>query len=127
MSCFKKKRVKKTGLENIYLNEYDESKHTLDSGRKTREDTRQKESVKKEYPDNVTSTAKYTKLSFIPLSLFYHFSKYTNLYFLVMTILLVTELSPFSLSSVISPIVFITLVSMLREGIEDYARHKSDK
>jgi hypothetical protein len=75
----------------------------------------------------VTSTAKYSLLSFVPMSLFYHFSKYTNLYFLIMTILLVTEYSPFSLSSVIMPIVFITAVSMIREGIEDYSRHKSDK
>jgi hypothetical protein len=45
-----------------------------------------------------------------------------------MTILwLIPSISPFSVASVVSPISFITLVSMLREAVEDLLRHKSDR
>jgi hypothetical protein len=127
MSCFNKTHKAQTGWKEVYLNEYDSKKHKINSGRKGRKDTRFNEAVDKQYPDNVTSTAKYSLLSFVPMSLFYHFSKYTNLYFLIMTILMLTKYSPFTTSSVLMPILFITAVSMLREGLEDYSRHKSDK
>lgn len=75
----------------------------------------------------MTSTASYTLISFLPLSLYYYFSKWTNFYFLIMTLLLITKWSPFNVSSVIAPMVFITLVTLIREGVEDLSRHRSDR
>ena len=124
--CTKKRKIV-SGFRDITLNEFDPAKHKPDLGRSQRADTRKLERIRRQYPSNVTKSAKYTFLNFIPLSLFYNFSKYTNLYFLLMTLLMLTKYSPFSLSSVVSPILFITLVSMIREGLEDYSRYKSDK
>jgi magnesium-transporting ATPase (P-type) len=79
------------------------------------------------YPENRTKTSKYNLVSFFPLAIFYHFSKYTNIYFLiVMAIQLIPGLSPFTIDSIISPVIFVTIVSLIREGIDDYGRHKSD-
>jgi len=61
------------------------------------------------------------------MSLYYYFSKWTNFYFLIMTLLLITKWSPFNVSSVIAPMVFITLVTLIREGVEDLSRHRSDR
>ena len=123
--CTKKRKIL-SGFRDIHLNEFDPSKHKVDPERSQRADTREKESVEPLFPPNITKSAKYTLYNFVPLSIFYNFSKYTNLYFLLMTLLMLTKYSPFSLSSVVSPILFITVVSMIREGLEDYSRYKSD-
>jgi len=75
----------------------------------------------------MNKTAKYSWSSFLPVALFYHFSKFTNIYFLlVMGVQLIPGFSPFSKSSSIFPVVFITFVSLIRELIDDVGRHRSD-
>lgn len=80
------------------------------------------------FPGNYLSTTKYNLLSFLPLSLFLQFRRVANIYFLITAILqsipLISPLHPFS---AIAPLVFVLSVSILREGVEDYLRYRSDK
>lgn len=79
------------------------------------------------YCSNYISTTKYTALNFLPLSLLGQFKRYANIYFLVMAILqTIPAISPLNPISSIAPLVFVISLSMIREGFEDYARHKSD-
>jgi phospholipid-transporting ATPase len=79
------------------------------------------------YVSNYISTTKYSALNFLPLSLLGQFKRYANIYFLIMAILqCIPAISPLNPISSIAPLVFVISLSMLREGFEDYARHKSD-
>ena len=81
-----------------------------------------------EFPTNYTSTTKYNALTFLPLSLLSQFMRIPNIYFLVTAILQsIPEISPLSPVSAIAPLVFVISVSMIREGIEDYMRYRSDQ
>ena len=77
---------------------------------------------------NYIRTTKYTALTFLPLSLMYQFKRLPNFYFLIQAILnsipLVSALHPIS---AILPLLFVLIVSMIREGVEDWSRYKSDK
>ena len=113
-----------TGFRNIVVNEHNKA---ISSKRLENIPTRLETDKLKKYPPNVTKTSKYTIVNFLFIALWRHFSKYTNTYFLFMSVLwLIPAISPFSVSSVVAPMGFITFVSLLREGLEDYARHKSD-
>jgi hypothetical protein len=128
MSCCKKKKktLNPGEFHKIYLNEYSTGK--ISDQRRRRLGTAQNKDDYSEYPKNVTKTSSYTMLSFFPIATIRYFSKYTNAYFLFMTILqTIPSISPFSLGSVVTPMIFIYAVSMIREGYEDYLRHKSDK
>lgn len=71
---------------------------------------------------------KYTFLTFWPKFLYFWFSKFTNMYFLIMTVLhMWPKISPYSSAAGIFPLLFITGVGALREAIEDFQRYKSDK
>ena len=65
--------------------------------------------------------------SFIPLGLAYQFLRFSNCYFMLVTILSCTDLSPVSPITAINPMVFVLVVSLVREGWEDWNRYKSDK
>ena len=58
----------------------------------------------------------------------YQFKRLPNFYFLIQAILnsipLVSALHPIS---AILPLLFVLIVSMIREGVEDWSRYKSDK
>lgn len=129
MSCFRrKKKHDPNTFREISLNEYSEEDITVKDARKEIESTRDAEKKKLTYPRNVTKTSRYNIINFLFIALFMHFSKLTNLYFLIMTALLVTPaISPFNPGSIITPIVFITLVSLIREAAEDISRHNSDR
>ena len=80
------------------------------------------------FPSNFVRTSKYTMVNFLPHSLLAQFKRFANVYFLIITVLsAIPTISPFNPISAILPFAFILLVSMIREGIEDYGRHKSDK
>lgn len=76
---------------------------------------------------NYIRTTKYTKWSFLPLSLLYQFKRFSNVYFLFVAILQsISIISPLHPLTAINPLVFVLVVSMMREGFEDYERYKSD-
>eukprot|EP01083_Nonionella_stella_P235227 827363_1 len=80
------------------------------------------------FPTNYIKTAKYTPLTFIPLNLFEQFRRIANIYFLmIIGIQLIPGVSPFPIGTSIMPLAFILCVGALKDGIEDYDRHKQDK
>lgn len=82
----------------------------------------------RKFLSNYIRTTKYTFFSFLPLGLAYQFLRFSNVYFLLVTILSCVDIiSPVSPLTAINPFVFVLTVSMIREGYEDYGRYKSDK
>ena len=79
------------------------------------------------FPTNFISTSKYTLLTFLPVALLLQFRRYANIYFLITAILqTVPQISPLTPATAWIPLIFVLGLSMVREGIEDYNRHKSD-
>ncbi len=76
-------------------------------------------------------TSKYTWLTFLPFNIFEQFRRLANLYFLITLILTMvleaTVDSPISPASWLFSLVFVIMVTMAKQGYEDYLRHKSDK
>ena len=81
----------------------------------------------KSFPTNFISTSKYTLLTFLPIALLLQFRRYANVYFLITAILqTIPQISPLTPATAWIPLIFVLGLSMVREGIEDYNRHKSD-
>ena len=76
---------------------------------------------------NYIKTTKYTIFSYLPLATLYQYKKLANWYFLLMSVLSCLPISPWSPITMVMPTVFVVLLSVLREGYEDYFRYKSDK
>ncbi|XP_065215293.1 probable phospholipid-transporting ATPase IA isoform X3 [Planococcus citri] len=77
---------------------------------------------------NKISTAKYSFLSFIPCFLFEQFRRYSNCFFLLIALLQqIPDVSPTGRYTTLVPLVFILLVSAVKEMIEDVKRHKADR
>jgi hypothetical protein len=50
------------------------------------------------------------------------------MYFLVMTVMfMIPAISPYTNMAAVFPLLFITIVAMIREICEDFGRYKSDK
>lgn len=80
------------------------------------------------YTSNYIKTTKYTIITFVPLALLLQFLRVANIYFLIIAIIqCIPAVSPLSPYTAILPLIFVLGVSMIREGIEDYRRYKSDK
>ncbi|KAJ3120947.1 hypothetical protein HK098_004102 [Nowakowskiella sp. JEL0407] len=77
--------------------------------------------------DNSIRTSRYNLLDFIPKQLLFQFSKIANLYFLTISMLqLVDGWSPTGKFTTIFPLAAFVVVAMLREGLDDLARHRAD-
>jgi len=83
---------------------------------------------------NAISTTKYSLLSWLPKSLWEQFRRIANVYFLVISILMLIGtyatyifLSPLNPFSTIGTLGFVLLITSFKEGHEDYQRFKSDK
>ena len=76
--------------------------------------------------DNSIVTSKYTAWNFVFLNLYEQFSRIANFYFLVIVILMAFDIAPISASVAALPLIIVVVISMLREGIEDILRHRSD-
>lgn len=74
-------------------------------------------------------TAKYSLLSFVPMNLATQFRKAQNLYFLLIAYMqTVKSISISNGKSVMAiPLSFVVVVSMIKDAVEDYKRHMSDK
>ena len=78
--------------------------------------------------NNKIDTTKYNIFTFIPKALLLQFVRLANIYFLVCAILqCIPLISPLTPATAVVPLVFVLSVSIIREGIEDYARAKLDK
>lgn len=101
----------------VYLNDASRTK-------KSSKDNRALEFI----ADNHVCTAKYNVWNFLPKNLFEQFRRIANVYFLLISLLqLLTDLSPTNEYSTVGPLILIVLITMVKEGIEDKARHDADK
>ncbi|KAI8618854.1 hypothetical protein BC830DRAFT_1165860 [Chytriomyces sp. MP71] len=79
------------------------------------------------FVDNTVRTARFTVFSFLPMQIWIQFSKVANLYFLLISGLqLIPNVSPTGRFTTIFPLSFFVIVSMIKEGYDDYFRHKQD-
>ncbi|XP_020805217.1 probable phospholipid-transporting ATPase IF [Drosophila serrata] len=76
---------------------------------------------------NRVTTTKYNWLTFLPLNFYEQFRRAVYFYFLIITIV------SFFVNDTISPLVsllpllFVMIITALKEGLEDFSRSKSDK
>jgi len=77
---------------------------------------------------NGIATAKYTVLTFVPKFLFEQFRRYSNIFFLFIGLMQqIPNVSPTGKFTTIVPLIFIMIVSALKEIFEDWKRHAADK
>jgi len=80
------------------------------------------------FPTNFIKTAKYNALNFLPKTVLLQFLRYANIYFLIIAILQsISIISPLNPFSAIAPFVLVLALSIIREGLEDLTRHRSDR
>ncbi|KAI9018386.1 hypothetical protein DFJ74DRAFT_621862 [Hyaloraphidium curvatum] len=81
-----------------------------------------------QFPSNEVSTAKYSIITFLPKNLWEQFHRIANVFFLAMA---VSQVFPvFQVTNAFMPFVPLVIVltlTALKDGWEDYKRHKSDK
>eukprot|EP01038_Epipyxis_sp_PR26KG_P007214 gene7214-9844_t len=81
---------------------------------------------------NSVTTAKYNIATFIPRSLFEQFRRIANLYFLLISILMLLGTyttywdSPLTPWSTLCTLIIVLAISMTKEGVEDLKRHAED-
>ncbi|KAL0067052.1 hypothetical protein AAF712_005836 [Marasmius tenuissimus] len=80
------------------------------------------------YYTNQVISSKYTVMTFLPRNMLEQFRRVANIYFLALAILqFFPEFSTISPGVVILPLVIIIGLTALKDGYEDYRRHKADK
>ena len=80
------------------------------------------------FKTNFIRTSKYSLLTYLPKSILLQFNRYANFFFLLTAIVqCIPTVSPLNPVSAVAPFVFVIALSVIREGYEDYMRHKSDK
>jgi magnesium-transporting ATPase (P-type) len=88
----------------------------------------------KSYARNSICTSKYTPITWLPKSVFEQFRRLANVYFMVMSILMLIGTyasqifdSPYPPWSTLGPLALVMGVTSIREALEDWERHKSDR
>ena len=86
------------------------------------------EPLDERFLSNEIRTAKYTRLNFIPYNLLHQLSKGPNIYYLAICALQMIQ--PISITNGsptnVPPLVFLIIVSMIKDCFEDSRRSKSD-
>ncbi|XP_029648021.1 probable phospholipid-transporting ATPase IF [Octopus sinensis] len=83
-------------------------------------------SKEERYCDNRIKSSKYTILNFLPKNLFEQFRRIANFYFLIMGLIQLIIDSPVSPATSILPLLFVVSVTAIKQGYEDWLRHKAD-
>lgn len=79
------------------------------------------------YPPNTISNAKYTPLSFLPLTLWNEFKFFLNLYFLLVALSqILPQLRIGYLSTYVAPLAFVLVITLGKEALDDMARRRRD-
>lgn len=93
----------------------------------------QNETIQPNYPKNVIVTSRYTLVNFFPKSLFEQFRRLANVYFLVIGVIAAvganssyyeTAIEP---AGILGPMLIVVLISVIKEGQEDWQRHRADQ
>ncbi|EDW65626.1 phospholipid-transporting ATPase IF [Drosophila virilis] len=83
--------------------------------------------LRKNPPLNRVTTTKYTWLTFIPLNFYEQFRRAVYFYFLLITIVSFFVNDTISPLTSLLPLLFVMIVTALKEGLEDYSRSKNDR
>ncbi|RDA88213.1 hypothetical protein CP532_0341 [Ophiocordyceps camponoti-leonardi (nom. inval.)] len=79
------------------------------------------------FPANLVSNAKYTALTFLPVTLYNEFSFFFNMYFLLVALSqAIPALRIGYLSTYIAPLAFVLLITMGKEAYDDIERRRRD-
>ena len=77
---------------------------------------------------NKIKTTKYNFITFLPLSLLFQFKNYSNIYFLLVAIILaIKKISPQDPTVAIIPFIFVIFVGILVEAFEEFKKWNNDK
>ncbi|CAD5164992.1 unnamed protein product [Musa acuminata subsp. malaccensis] len=80
------------------------------------------------FADNSIRTTKYSVLTFLPRNLFEQFHRVAYVYFLILAGLnQVPQLGVFTPAASILPLAFVLGVTAVKDGYEDWRRHRSDR
>ncbi|XP_046454878.1 phospholipid-transporting ATPase IF-like [Daphnia pulex] len=79
------------------------------------------------FTDNEIVSSKYTALNFLPKNLFEQFRRIANFYFLCIAIIQIVSDSPTSPITSILPLIFVVIVTAVKQGYEDFLRHLNDR
>ncbi|CAL8114228.1 unnamed protein product [Orchesella dallaii] len=82
--------------------------------------------AQEKFPDNLIVTARYNLWNFLPTNLFEQLRRVVNFYFLVIAFTQLIIDSPVHPVTAISPLAFVLLVTAVKQGYEDWLRHKND-
>ncbi|KAK3027872.1 hypothetical protein RJ639_041506 [Escallonia herrerae] len=83
--------------------------------------------VNAKFKGNSISTTKYNVLTFLPKGLFEQFRRVANSYFLMISLLSCTPVSPVSPITNVVPLSMVLFVSLVKEAYEDWKRLQNDK
>ncbi|ROW09104.1 hypothetical protein VPNG_05727 [Cytospora leucostoma] len=79
------------------------------------------------FPPNLVSNAKYTALTFLPVTLYNEFSFFFNMYFLLVALSqAIPALRIGYLSTYIAPLAFVLMITMGKEAYDDIERRRRD-
>uniref|UniRef100_A0A8C4JDY2 Phospholipid-transporting ATPase n=1 Tax=Dromaius novaehollandiae TaxID=8790 RepID=A0A8C4JDY2_DRONO len=82
--------------------------------------------IPQRYPDNRIVSSKYTFWNFIPKNLFEQFRRIANFYFLIIFLVQLIIDTPTSPVTSGLPLLFVITVTAIKQGYEDWLRHKAD-
>uniref|UniRef100_A0A5B6ZC45 Phospholipid-transporting ATPase n=1 Tax=Davidia involucrata TaxID=16924 RepID=A0A5B6ZC45_DAVIN len=83
---------------------------------------------KYEFTGNEIRTSKYTIINFLPKNLFIQFHRVAYLYFLAIAALnQLPPLAVFGRTVSLFPLLFVLCVTAIKDGYEDWRRHRSDR
>ncbi|KAG8445141.1 hypothetical protein GDO86_010055 [Hymenochirus boettgeri] len=82
--------------------------------------------VPQKFADNRIISSKYTILNFIPKNLFEQFRRIANFYFLIIFLVQLMIDTPTSPVTSGLPLFFVITVTAIKQGYEDWLRHKAD-
>ncbi|XP_065151524.1 phospholipid-transporting ATPase IH-like isoform X2 [Paramisgurnus dabryanus] len=82
--------------------------------------------IPQRYPDNRIVSSKYTFWNFIPKNLFEQFRRIANFYFLIIFLVQLIIDTPTSPTTSGLPLFFVITVTAIKQGYEDWIRHKAD-
>ncbi|KAM4043537.1 phospholipid-transporting ATPase IF isoform 2-T2 [Anomaloglossus baeobatrachus] len=82
--------------------------------------------VPQKFADNRIISSKYTVLNFIPKNLFEQFRRIANFYFLIIFLVQLMIDTPTSPITSGLPLFFVITVTAIKQGYEDWLRHKAD-
>ncbi|XP_010922763.1 phospholipid-transporting ATPase 1 [Elaeis guineensis] len=113
-------RHKSVQLEDSFMSDENSRVIYVNDPRKTND--------KYEFSGNEIRTSKYTVITFLPKNLFIQFHRVAYLYFLAIAALnQLPPLAVFGRTVSLFPLLFVLSVTAIKDGYEDWRRHRSDR